>query len=163
MKRDLQLAAIAALVAIVPGGLLAALGAPSSLAVIVSVGAGVAVVIALVRYWYRQIVARIDAQTVHLRSAIGVAATTGDIPTYWSDHAITPEALRLIQHLLDSLDARLVMELGSGVSTLLIAHAFRRKGDRKSTRLNSSHQIISYAVFCLKKKKMRDDKYSCDH
>src|SRR5947208_12646053 len=29
--------------------------------------------------------------------------------------------------------------------------------DRKSTRLNSSHQIISYAVFCLKKKKMMDD------
>src|SRR5207244_5443352 len=28
--------------------------------------------------------------------------------------------------------------------------------DRKSTRLNSSHQIISYAVFCLKKKKKRD-------
>src|SRR5207244_13024465 len=27
------------------------------------------------------------------------------------------------------------------------------KLDRKSTRLNSSHQIISYAVFCLKKKK----------
>src|SRR5258708_25779420 len=26
------------------------------------------------------------------------------------------------------------------------------EGDRKSTRLNSSHQIISYAVFCLKKK-----------
>src|SRR5258708_36822670 len=28
-----------------------------------------------------------------------------------------------------------------------------RSLDRKSTRLNSSHQIISYAVFCLKKKK----------
>src|SRR5258708_25911147 len=28
--------------------------------------------------------------------------------------------------------------------------------DRKSTRLNSSHQIISYAVFCLKKKKKLD-------
>src|SRR5258708_18225267 len=28
----------------------------------------------------------------------------------------------------------------------------RRIRDRKSTRLNSSHQIISYAVFCLKKK-----------
>src|SRR5258708_27974096 len=27
------------------------------------------------------------------------------------------------------------------------------EADRKSTRLNSSHQIISYAVFCLKKKK----------
>src|SRR5256886_4166199 len=31
------------------------------------------------------------------------------------------------------------------------------KGDRKSTRLNSSHSQISYAVFCLKKKKLRDD------
>src|SRR5258708_13519661 len=30
-------------------------------------------------------------------------------------------------------------------------------GDRKSTRLNSSHQIISYAVFCLKKKKNPED------
>src|SRR3712207_7417526 len=29
----------------------------------------------------------------------------------------------------------------------------RRKADRKSTRLNSSHANISYAVFCLKKKK----------
>src|SRR5947208_11753185 len=29
------------------------------------------------------------------------------------------------------------------------------EGDRKSTRLNSSHQIISYAVFCLKKKRIR--------
>src|SRR5256885_5637686 len=28
-----------------------------------------------------------------------------------------------------------------------------RAGDRKSTRLNSSHLVISYAVFCLKKKK----------
>src|SRR5436305_8064398 len=28
----------------------------------------------------------------------------------------------------------------------------RRRGDRKSTRLNSSHVRISYAVFCLKKK-----------
>src|SRR5690348_17850953 len=29
------------------------------------------------------------------------------------------------------------------------------RGDRKSTRLNSSHPSISYAVFCLKKKKQR--------
>src|SRR5438034_7004342 len=28
-------------------------------------------------------------------------------------------------------------------------------GDRKSTRLNSSHTVISYAVFCLKKKKQK--------
>src|SRR5689334_23465389 len=30
------------------------------------------------------------------------------------------------------------------------------QGDRKSTRLNSSHSSISYAVFCLKKKKKKD-------
>src|SRR2546426_6153087 len=30
----------------------------------------------------------------------------------------------------------------------------RPRGDRKSTRLNSSHLVISYAVFCLKKKKI---------
>src|SRR5258708_31862839 len=34
--------------------------------------------------------------------------------------------------------------------------AFPPNRDRKSTRLNSSHQIISYAVFCLKKKKKRN-------
>src|SRR2546427_9578564 len=32
--------------------------------------------------------------------------------------------------------------------------------DRKSTRLNSSHSQISYAVFCLKKKKKTQNKYS---
>src|SRR3712207_7985666 len=35
------------------------------------------------------------------------------------------------------------------------AHWRRNRGDRKSTRLNSSHANISYAVFCLKKKKLR--------
>src|SRR5690554_7279234 len=34
--------------------------------------------------------------------------------------------------------------------------------DRKSTRLNSSHVRISYAVFCLKKKKKQKKKYSAE-
>src|SRR5690606_39888713 len=34
--------------------------------------------------------------------------------------------------------------------------------DRKSTRLNSSHVKISYAVFCLKKKKYQNTKYNTD-
>src|SRR5688572_32600963 len=34
----------------------------------------------------------------------------------------------------------------------------RGRGDRKSTRLNSSHSQISYAVFCLKKKKKKKNK-----
>src|SRR5215211_8638679 len=38
---------------------------------------------------------------------------------------------------------------------------FQRKcfGDRKSTRLNSSHTVISYAVFCLKKKKREQRRF----
>src|SRR3712207_8162162 len=36
---------------------------------------------------------------------------------------------------------------------LIVVLAFFPGGDRKSTRLNSSHANISYAVFCLKKKK----------
>src|SRR5205807_6131554 len=38
--------------------------------------------------------------------------------------------------------------------------ARRRARDRKSTRLNSSHLVISYAVFCLKKKKKKNKKNS---
>src|SRR5256885_12995882 len=56
---------------------------------------------------------------------------------------------------LDGVSGELVgqAELGE------LAHAMRQEidadaeGDRKSTRLNSSHLVISYAVFCLKKKK----------
>src|SRR6266480_7325256 len=40
------------------------------------------------------------------------------------------------------------------------ARARTRPGDRKSTRLNSSHMSISYAVFCLKKKKNKKKKYN---
>src|SRR5258708_26768203 len=47
-----------------------------------------------------------------------------------------------------------------GIRALIARESARRLArlggrDRKSTRLNSSHQIISYAVFCLKKKKER--------
>src|SRR2546427_2421492 len=51
---------------------------------------------------------------------------------------------------------------GSTPSTHSIHFASRRKcpeiPDRKSTRLNSSHSQISYAVFCLKKKKKKQKK-----
>src|SRR2546427_3220402 len=44
-------------------------------------------------------------------------------------------------------------ELGNFVDALATRIASLRVQDRKSTRLNSSHSQISYAVFCLKKKK----------
>src|SRR5256885_16296477 len=42
-----------------------------------------------------------------------------------------------------------------GDSTASLYRAYADAGDRKSTRLNSSHLVISYAVFCLKKKKKK--------
>src|SRR5256884_4623648 len=41
---------------------------------------------------------------------------------------------------------------GVNLSGPVIFRGFAMSGDRKSTRLNSSHGYISYAVFCLKKK-----------
>src|SRR5258708_17892715 len=43
--------------------------------------------------------------------------------------------------------------LGADGDGIAEVRRLRAAQDRKSTRLNSSHQIISYAVFCLKKKK----------
>src|SRR5258708_11661723 len=50
-------------------------------------------------------------------------------------------------------DLRLTISLSLCTTITAISSAMARTIDRKSTRLNSSHQIISYAVFCLKKKK----------
>src|SRR2546430_4377673 len=62
----------------------------------------------------------------------------------------------LVHHRLgDALDVRLARfevirkRLRMGAYELIDQH---RRTDRKSTRLNSSHSQISYAVFCLKKK-----------
>src|SRR5256885_10557946 len=46
------------------------------------------------------------------------------------------------------------------------ATPFALRRDRKSTRLNSSHLVISYAVFCLKKKKKKQQtthRLKCNH
>src|SRR2546430_5167351 len=58
--------------------------------------------------------------------------------------------------------ARLVLGRGGGIDgarRVTVARRadslIRRAADRKSTRLNSSHSQISYAVFCLKKKNSR--------
>src|SRR3712207_7684548 len=57
-------------------------------------------------------------------------------------------------HLVEDEDAKhAVAELiAEGDRIQLADKRFRRELDRKSTRLNSSHANISYAVFCLKKK-----------
>src|SRR5436305_3560463 len=69
--------------------------------------------------------------------------------------------LHVVDHLLPPLLAEVDVEVGHG-HPLGVEEALEQQaepqgvevgdGDRKSTRLNSSHVRISYAVFCLKKK-----------
>src|SRR5207244_11354162 len=69
-----------------------------------------------------------------------------------------PEARRLARRVLHEHRQlqRAWLQRCAGLCARPFAHALGAVGDatvdRKSTRLNSSHQIISYAVFCLKKK-----------
>src|SRR3712207_6856625 len=65
--------------------------------------------------------------------------------------AATPLTRILVLSYLEQPDV-LFAALSAGAHGY-IAKGDRFDGDRKSTRLNSSHANISYAVFCLKKKK----------
>src|SRR5438132_10086072 len=56
-------------------------------------------------------------------------------------------------------DAVLLLRLEGGALSCLP----RQGRDRKSTRLNSSHTVISYAVFCLKKKKKQKSKNDTEY
>src|SRR5688572_31086405 len=51
-----------------------------------------------------------------------------------------------------SASARVLSEISCPMQTLVPSDSRETAQDRKSTRLNSSHSQISYAVFCLKKK-----------
>src|SRR5438128_5391544 len=60
--------------------------------------------------------------------------------------------------LLPANKAARIADLGCGYGSFLYflhEEGYRNIADRKSTRLNSSHGSISYAVFCLKKKKKK--------
>src|SRR5688572_31826886 len=54
-------------------------------------------------------------------------------------------------HVRDDIGLKEVIDVGRGEQGESLVEVWIR--DRKSTRLNSSHSQISYAVFCLKKKK----------
>src|SRR2546426_7664571 len=56
---------------------------------------------------------------------------------------------------------RHVLRLHAVQHELPAGAVLRGTRDRKSTRLNSSHLVISYAVFCLKKKKVTRQKSNC--
>src|SRR3712207_7081504 len=59
-------------------------------------------------------------------------------------------------HAIDAIEMLLRLHdltVDGGLPRSVDGKDFRAEADRKSTRLNSSHANISYAVFCLKKKK----------
>src|SRR5436190_8970752 len=76
-----------------------------------------------------------EIYTLSLHDALPIFSTTGDLVTDKPLHEFG----------------------GAGVFVKELERAaeFMERLDRKSTRLNSSHTVISYAVFCLKKKKKK--------
>src|SRR2546422_9850056 len=83
---------------------------------------------------------------IEVRTAFGIALlvlTVAAFLSFWNLSRLE-EAANQVSHTHEVLDR---------LDDLLFA--FRDSIDRKSTRLNSSHGYISYAVFCLKKKKKK--------
>src|SRR5438094_2575853 len=96
--------------------------------------------------------------------AIARTASTGWAPTDVSCDSITasvPSQIALATSEASARVGRFDVTIDSSISVAVItgtpARGLRRRQrdlgrDRKSTRLNSSHRTISYAVFCLQKK-----------
>src|SRR2546427_1261372 len=84
----------------------------------------------------------IDSATVRLKPWMMLAMATTVATPIRTPSKVSPERRRLLR------SERSAMRKTVGA----------RAKDRKSTRLNSSHSQISYAVFCLKKKKKRSTK-----
>src|SRR5256885_6318993 len=97
----------------------------------------------------------------------GGAVILADEPTGALDKASGEQVMRILQELhadghtiilvthdmAVAAHASRVIEISDGAIIADRRSAPHESKDRKSTRLNSSHLVISYAVFCLKKKK----------
>src|SRR3989454_5438863 len=104
-----------------------------------------------------QLVARLRPALGEIRGAVDLISGLRDRPAGRVRLVVSPLATttvlapKLGQFARDYPDV--VLDVTSDESRVdLVAGRFDA-GDRKSTRLNSSHLVISYAVFCLKKKK----------
>src|SRR5256885_12769330 len=90
--------------------------------------------------------------------AMGVSATLQVRPESeeWKTRAAgppVPKKMSAPESARQVLLAANAPSLSSAAGMLMLESGFQsRPSDRKSTRLNSSHLVISYAVFCLKKK-----------
>src|SRR5688572_20158980 len=83
------------------------------------------------------------ADRAHAQTPFSVSAHIGDFHVAVANYYHVPEREVIV------IRERRIPDDEIPVALFIARHA----GDRKSTRLNSSHSQISYAVFCLKKKK----------
>src|SRR3712207_7156185 len=98
-------------------------------------------------FFFFNVTATTEVYTLSLPAALPISRHAGEQPP--GDHAGDPHAqLAPLPALGDQ--HRLAGQLGLPQDALGVLEEHRT--DRKSTRLNSSHANISYAVFCLKKK-----------
>src|SRR5206468_12264761 len=86
-----------------------------------------------------------DTYTLSLHDALPISTGLGLYNAWVSEALYLAEGIRRIEASAAGASAPLMERAGAAV-------AERAARDRKSTRLNSSHDQISYAVFCLKKK-----------
>src|SRR5256885_11072678 len=109
--------------------------------------------------WHGMEVLRRDGQAMPLRDAVvaGPLCESGDVFTQGDGGVVLPRALAgasvgdlLVIHDTGAYGS----SMSSNYNTRPLAAEVLVDGDRdrKSTRLNSSHLVISYAVFCLTKK-----------
>src|SRR5438034_6731009 len=95
-----------------------------------------------------------DKVTSAQKKALGLAACTALIMGNMVGSGFYVSPASLAPYGLLAIVSWIVMGVGAvclGLVFARLAHSYPATGDRKSTRLNSSHTVISYAVFCLKK------------
>src|SRR3989449_4193675 len=88
-----------------------------------------------------------DRDLPHLRREVDEIAVVGNPVVIHVPGKARPQGLHVLQR------CTVALVLGDRVFRHVFQVQLARIADRKSTRLNSSHGYISYAVFCLKKKK----------
>src|SRR5690606_40244325 len=93
-----------------------------------------------------------DARTLSLHDALPIC---GISPPSGRSHTGTGPGFTTFGIIMGTLSLLLLQRFGEHVTVLgaVVGVATVSGADRKSTRLNSSHVKISYAVFCLKKKR----------
>src|SRR5438034_3298200 len=93
----------------------------------------------------------------HLRYFLAVGEALNFTKAAAQLRVAQPALSRQVQDLEDEIGVDLLRRSPRGVTLTAEGKLFLDEvwEDRKSTRLNSSHTVISYAVFCLKKKKKK--------